>query len=248
MRAENRRVMLANERRRTLHLTWSFRKDEGRIGNLHPAKHRMLDFSDHAARSDVRVIKCLAHIKNRCAGNAGFRQRVQGGVIAREGLEPGFDHGDEFVPVFEPLRIRPELRIRHQVFSAHGFCQLGELMLHRLEHDIALFAFEDAEGCNPEVVRAKALRVLLTVCEGVEGNVDHIHEEERIDLGDIDQLAFAATVPIEQRRTHRQGGMHAGVGISNIIADVLGRAVRVAGHVHDAAHGLSDNVVTGVLR
>ena len=193
------------------------------------------------------MMKGLAHIKNRRAGNAGFRQYMQGRLVAREGLEPGFDHGDEFVPVLEPLLVGPELRISHQVFTAHGFCQLGELMLNRLEHDIALFALEDAQGSYPKVMRAKALRVLLTMGERVQGNVNHVHEEERIDLGDIDQLPLAATVPVEERRAHRQGRVHAGVGVSNIIADVLGRAVRVAGHMHHAAHGLPNDVVTGVL-
>ena len=208
----------------------------------------MLDLGDHATGADMRVVKCLTHIKNGCAGNTGFGQRVQGRLIAREGLEPGFNHGDEFVPVFEPLLVSPELRIGHQVFAAHGFRQLGELMLNRLEHEIALFALEDAQGGDPKVMRAKALRVLVTICECMQGHVDHVHEEERINLGDIDQLPFAAPVPVEERRAHRQSRVHAGVGVADIIADILGRAVRVAGHMHHAAHGLSNDVVTGVFR
>ncbi len=78
------------------------------------------------------------------------------------------------------------------------------------------------------------------------------HRHLRVEQRHVDVLAFAGAVAVGQRGQHGDGGVHAGHQVGQRHAGLLraaaGQVVALAGHRHQAAHALDQEVVAGAVR
>ncbi len=83
----------------------------------------------------------------------------------------------------------------------------------------------------------------------VGGDVGAAHVEQpgqcRLHEGDLDMLAEAGLAPFFDGGEDADGGVEAGELVDHGRADLGGFAVDLAGDVHEAAHGLDEEVVSG---
>src|SRR5262249_60598850 len=73
--------------------------------------------------------------------------------------------------------------------------------------------------------------------------------DDRVLLGDLDALAHAGRVTVDDRGEDADGQVEAGTGVADPRLDAGGWAVACAGEAHDASHGLRHHlaaVVRGV--
>ena len=72
--------------------------------------------------------------------------------------------------------------------------------------------------------------------------------EQRIDHRNVEMCAPASPFPVEQRMTNRSKRVDTCVGISHAKADEGRRAIRFAGHVHNASCCLGDEIEARAVR
>ena len=84
------------------------------------------------------------------------------------------------------------------------------------------------------------------VAVGERGRLDE--PGERLDQVDVDQLAVAAVdVAVVERHHHREGGGLGGDAVGQEEGRQRRRAVRLAGHVREPAHGLGQRAEPGAV-
>src|SRR3546814_2365610 len=72
--------------------------------------------------------------------------------------------------------------------------------------------------------------------------------DARVEHADVDELALAGKLLVAHGGEDRDRGVHAGHQIGDRHADLHGRALRLAGQAHDAAHRLDQRIVAGPRR
>ena len=109
---------------------------------------------------------------------------------------------------------------------------------------LVLRSLEYAVGCGACGVVALSVRVLAVgrlLKEGVHGGEALLHR-------DVYHLSLAGPESVEQCRHARAESVLAAYEVGDYNAGLHRRAVALAGHVHDAAARLSENVQAGVRR
>ena len=120
-------------------------------------------------------------------------------------------------------------------------------MLGYSKDDIAFLSFIHAVGADIEEVTAKAVRLDRPLAHEKEREVNIVEVDEGFELRDVDILSRAGHGTMKQRRADCQRAMDTSIGVAEVVAHILGWAVRLTRHRHHPALGLSDDVKTRVM-
>ena len=205
--------------------------------------------AQHATRLDLRVFKHLGHRVDGPARHTGGVQRgnqrlpLPGGKLRTQ-------QAGEFADVAHALRIGREAFVAHPVGMSKDAAEFGKLpVIAHHQNYIAIGAGIHVLRLDVGVGIAVARRHLARhqVVHGLVGQRGHLH----VQHGDVDGVAQAGFVAPRQCGQHRDRRVHAGHQIddrdTHLLRPDTRPAVLLAGHAHQATHGLDQEVVRGLV-
>ncbi len=209
----------------------------------------MRHFGDDAARQHLRVAVHVVEVVDRAAGHAHCFQLVdpERARLAQHHLG---QQRHQFLAVLDAQRIGGVALVQGQVGAA---AHLDEFLVLAVvaggDDDVAVGTGKGLVRHDVRMRIAPALGGLAAV-EVVAAHIGqhgHLHVEQR----HVDVLAFAAAVAVGQRRHDGDGGVHAGHQVGQRHAGFLraaaGQVVAFAGHRHQAAHALDQEIIAGAV-
>ena len=140
-----------------------------------------------------------------------------------------------------------EARVFGKLWPSHGFPQTSDLALRTEDDDPPLRSLKDTGRRERPVVRALACRQVVVIHRGGVDR-DLLHVKQGLDHRDVDVATAAGPVAAIQGITKAGEGVEAGVVVAQGDAGEGRRPVGIAGHVHQARIGLSDEIERRLVR
>ena len=134
-----------------------------------------------------------------------------------------------------------------EVGSTHGLGQVRPLTLEHQEEAVAIREFIGADGAVERVMTTDAVGVERTLRGGVLRQLV-LHVEHDVGHRDVDVLALARALAVQQRVPEGGKAVHRGGVVGDGESHHRWGTVGVAGHVHQTRRGLDDPVEAGSLR
>ena len=198
---------------------------------------------DHVPVAQLGMREHLVEGVDRSANDVQAIEAVEPvlrGVLGQNGFEPV----DQRRAIAHPGGIGAEPLLGGELADPGGLAEALELgVIGDRDHDVTVGRLEHLVGDDVRVGVAEPRRELAG------DQVVHPLIGEPRDLGvqqpEIDVLALAGHRLMAGGGEDRDRGVHPRHDVGDRSADFLGLASRLAGHAHDPAHGLGDDVVPG---
>src|SRR3989304_10305781 len=162
--------------------------------------------------------------------------------------QPSLDYLDDFAHFLVALGVRGGARIGGEFRPAHRFAKGLPLMLQRHDDEIAVLALEQPDRANRVVLRAGAFGLYRAAAGAEDLYVNLMTMVVGIEDRDIQVLAPARALTMQQGVSNRARGMNSGADIAERYHRERRRTGRLADHISNARICLRDRVQAGLVR
>ena len=164
-----------------------------------------MHFGNCAALAQMRMVHRLFQRSNWRDRNARGAHHFERLFIVGHRGQPSLDDFHHRVSVFDPGRQIDETRVAREFRMADCFAKLRPMPVHPSDDDeVDLFAPEDAARTEARVVAAGTFDAVRATTRRVHLHAHVVVAEIGVEQRDVDVLADAGTLAIEQSACDRQ--------------------------------------------